>query len=102
MIETWGDRRGALVREISKFYQESIRGNLSEIAERLSRGVKGEMVLVVEGCSAEEPSGLWRQEAEAMLNEGSSVKTIVNEITGLYGTPKNAVKEFLLKRQSRL
>jgi 16S rRNA (cytidine1402-2'-O)-methyltransferase len=100
MIEILGDRKAALVREISKLYQESIRGSLAEIEERLSRGVKGEMVLVVEGRAGEEPSDLWQAEAEAMLNEGRSVKTIVNEITDLYGAPKNAVKDFLLRQRS--
>ena len=102
MIEIWGDRRSALVREISKLYQESVRGSLSAIVERLSQGMKGEMVLVVEGSADEKSSDLWRDEAEAMLNEGHSVKTIVNEITNLYGAPKNAVKEFLLKRAREL
>lgn len=102
MIEIWGDRRAALVREISKLYQESVRGSLSEIAERLSRGVKGEMVLVVEGREGKEPSASWQDEAEAMLNEGHPVKTIVNEITDRCGAPKNAVKEFLLKLAHKL
>ena len=101
MAEILGNRRAALVREISKIYQEAIRGSLSEIEERLVRGMKGEMVLVVEGSvgeAGEKSSDLWRREAEAMLNEGRSVKTIVNEIIDRYGAPKNAVKEFMLKR----
>jgi 16S rRNA (cytidine1402-2'-O)-methyltransferase len=99
MIEIWGDRRAALVREISKLYQESVRGKLSEILERLLNGVKGEMVLVVDGKEAEEfsRSDSWRDEAEAMLNEGRSVKTIADDIAGRCGAPRNAVKEFLLR-----
>ena len=102
MIEIWGDRRAALVREISKLYQESVRESLSGIAARLSRGVKGEMVLVVEGFAQEDHPDSWRDEAVSMLDEGHSVKTIVNEITARYGTPKNAVKEFLLKQAHEL
>jgi len=100
MAEILGDRKAALVREISKIYQESIRGSLSEIGERLAHGIKGEMVLVVEGSTGEageKNMNLWQGEAEAMLNEGRSVKTIVNEIIDRHGAPKNAVKEFLLK-----
>jgi len=105
MTEVFGDRRAALVREISKLYQEAVRGSLSEIGERLARGVKGEMVLVVEGRSgeaADEDPSLWQDEAEVMMNEGHSAKTIVNEITARYGAPKNTVKEFVLKLAHRL
>ena len=91
------------MREISKLHQESIRGSLSEIVERLVQGVKGEMALVVEGAgeAGKKPSDSWQGEAEAMLDEGRTVKTIVSEITDRYGAPKNAVKEFLLKRSQR-
>lgn len=44
MRAIWGDRQGALVREISKIYQEAIRGTLSDILRRLAAGLKGEMV----------------------------------------------------------
>ncbi|MDD3819475.1 MAG: rRNA small subunit methyltransferase 1, partial [Actinomycetota bacterium] len=35
LIEIFGDRRASLVREISKVYEEVIRGNLSSILERI-------------------------------------------------------------------
>lgn len=49
--ETFGnDRRASLSREISKKFEETIRGTLSELAEIAEkRNLKGEMVLVVEG-----------------------------------------------------
>ncbi|MBQ6969575.1 MAG: 16S rRNA (cytidine(1402)-2'-O)-methyltransferase [Synergistaceae bacterium] len=47
MLEVFGDRQAALVREISKIHQEAVRGKLSEILSRLNV-VKGEMVLIVE------------------------------------------------------
>ncbi|GHV37418.1 ribosomal RNA small subunit methyltransferase I [Synergistales bacterium] len=100
--ELLGDRQAAIVREISKIYQEVIRGSLSEIAARLEKGVKGEMVLVVAGCSdaemSEEPEGgeTWQEEAKKLLSEGFSVKTIALEISERRNVPKNAVKEFLL------
>jgi 16S rRNA (cytidine1402-2'-O)-methyltransferase len=92
------------VREISKIYQEAIRGLLSEIAARLEQGVKGEMVLVVEGRREETPdsstlsSALWQEEAERLLEEGCSVKTVAREISERRGVPKNAVKDFLWGR----
>ena len=99
MLTLWGDRKAALVREISKIYQEAIRGSLSEIATRLALGVKGEMVLVVKGRSENgRDSDSWKERAEELLDEGHSVKTVALEISELCGVPKNAVKDFLLRK----
>ncbi len=47
---TLGERRIAIVREITKIYEEVIRINLSEAANKYAEeGLKGEIVLVVEG-----------------------------------------------------
>lgn len=54
LLEKLGDRKACLVREITKLYEETIRGRLSEIlAEVKSRKIKGEIVLVVEGYKKE-------------------------------------------------
>lgn len=46
-----GERRVALCREISKKFEETVRGTLAELAERYAaREPKGEIVLVVEGA----------------------------------------------------
>ncbi|MCH5306216.1 MAG: 16S rRNA (cytidine(1402)-2'-O)-methyltransferase [Rikenella sp.] len=46
-----GDRRAAVCREISKKFEETARGTLSELAGRYAdREPKGEIVLVVEGA----------------------------------------------------
>ena len=97
MIEVFGDRRAALVREISKMYQESIRASLTEIAERLSLGVKGEMVLVVEGRTEEREED-WRPLAASLLEEGRTGRAVVDEVVARCGAPRNAVKAFVMKR----
>lgn len=51
-LEVFGDRKACLAREISKIYEEFIRGTLSELHETaVKRNLKGEMVLVIEGLS---------------------------------------------------
>ena len=98
MAEHWGDRRAALVREISKVYQESIRAPLSGLIARLEQGVKGELVLVVEGrVSKGEEDGAWREEADAMRAEGATVRSIVEAIVARHPVAKNAVKAYLLE-----
>jgi 16S rRNA (cytidine1402-2'-O)-methyltransferase len=50
MLEIFSDRKIVLVRELTKKFEETIRGNISEIIEVLGkRKLKGEIVLIVEG-----------------------------------------------------
>jgi 16S rRNA (cytidine1402-2'-O)-methyltransferase len=50
LLEVLGDRPACLAREISKMYEEFIRGKLSEILTQVSqRRLKGEFVIVVAG-----------------------------------------------------
>ncbi len=49
------ERRAAIVREMTKIYEEVISGSLGELAERFAKSpVKGEIVIVVEGAEAAE------------------------------------------------
>src|SRR5207247_10111354 len=52
LLAAGGDRRVAVVRELTKMHQEVLRGSLKQVAETLaSRELKGEVVLVVEGST---------------------------------------------------
>ena len=93
MIEALGNRKAALVREVSKVFQEVIRSNLAVILERVREGVKGELVLVVEGMS-EGVSDDWQAEAEKRFREGYSVRDIVRGLESR--AARNEVKRFLL------
>jgi len=95
IINIFGDRQAALVREISKIYQESIRGNLSEILEKLKDGIKGELVLVIEG-KTQINNEEWREEAKKIFADGLSLKDAVNIISEKYKIAKNEIKKFLL------
>lgn len=59
MAEQFGGHRGACVaREISKMFEEFKRGTLSELAAYFTaNGVKGEIVIVVEGKGKESEEG---------------------------------------------
>jgi 16S rRNA (cytidine1402-2'-O)-methyltransferase len=46
------DRMASLSREISKMYEQHIRGSISDIIQRCSeKEIKGEVVLIVQGKS---------------------------------------------------
>ncbi|MBR1657444.1 MAG: 16S rRNA (cytidine(1402)-2'-O)-methyltransferase [Synergistaceae bacterium] len=99
MLEVFGDRPAALVREISKVYQESFNAVLSEITERLKQGVKGELVLVVSGCEEGINDG-WKSEAAAMLEDGMSMKDIAVKIEEKHKISRNVIKKYLLESQN--
>ncbi|GAA4846340.1 16S rRNA (cytidine(1402)-2'-O)-methyltransferase [Algivirga pacifica] len=55
LAEYWGeDRKACVSREITKLYEENARGTLQELIEHFTaKGVKGEIVLIVEGKAPE-------------------------------------------------
>ena len=102
--KTLGDRDAALVREISKVHQETLRGRLRELAlVAEEREIKGEIVLVVEGCKEPEEteanSDAWRAEALRLKSEGIFDKEIANMLAERYGIGRNQVKTFLLREE---
>ncbi|MDW8343935.1 MAG: 16S rRNA (cytidine(1402)-2'-O)-methyltransferase [Verrucomicrobiae bacterium] len=52
MLKTFGRRRAVLCRELTKKFEEVIRGHLDELHQTLTRRrLKGEITIVVEGAS---------------------------------------------------
>ena len=98
MREIFGDRRAALVREISKVYQEAIRGTLSDILSRLALGVKGEMVLLVAGRLEDPEDEDWRLFADELLAQGMRGRTVVEEVMAHCCASRNSVKDYVMKR----
>ncbi len=99
-----GDRRAALVREISKVHEEAIRGTLKELVEIAEkREVKGEIVLIIEGGEKNEATGPnedeWQEAALRMRAKGIFDKEIANVLAERYGIGRNQVKTFLLREE---
>lgn len=100
-LAVFGNRCAALVREISKVYQETRRGMLSEILASVAEGIKGELVLVVEGAAETLSSdGAWQEEALRLRAGGTPVKRIAEELSAQFGAPKNKIKAWFLSRKS--
>jgi 16S rRNA (cytidine1402-2'-O)-methyltransferase len=50
LYEAWGDRRAVVARELTKMYEEIVRGRLSQIIPKMEgRSIRGEITLVIEG-----------------------------------------------------
>ena len=72
MYAAWGDRRLAVVHELTKIHEEVIRTTLKAAAARYSEGnIKGEFVLVIEGAKPE------------VLQEGYTLEQAVEIAAGL-------------------
>jgi 16S rRNA (cytidine1402-2'-O)-methyltransferase len=50
ILEVIGDRRVALCRELTKYHEETVHGNVSAVYEKL-KSKKGEFTIVLEGCN---------------------------------------------------
>ncbi len=56
MILAWGDRRIAVCRELTKAFEETFRGTISQALERFGEP-RGEFTLVIEGAGEQRPEG---------------------------------------------
>jgi 16S rRNA (cytidine1402-2'-O)-methyltransferase len=95
LADALGDRNAVLGREMTKPYEEFLRGSLTEIARALDRagGVKGECTLLVSGAtgSAESDIDLREVVARAMERPGATVSGVAKDISKEYGLPRKAV-----------
>jgi 16S rRNA (cytidine1402-2'-O)-methyltransferase len=70
LLAVLGDRRIALVRELTKIHEEVVRTTLSVAIERYTQDApRGEFVLVVEGAAPAEQPPMTVEQAEALARE---------------------------------
>lgn len=102
MLDTLGDRSVSLGREITKLYEETLRGKISEVLKLVEAkdSVKGEVTLVVEGADrkagkpdAEAVDGL----LEAYRLEGLSLRDAVRKASEETGASKSSTYERALE-----
>jgi len=95
MQDILGDRQVVIGRELTKLFEEVLRGTLSELQTRLhEREIKGEVGLLVAGCSAEEApveEQVIREEISILDAEGLPLKEIARIMSERYGLPKREV-----------
>ena len=96
LMETLGDRQGVLSREMTKRYEEFVRGNLTDILDVLAGRpeIKGECTLVVQGGAKQEvPSAeaLREEITQGLHSDGLRLSSLVKNIADRYGLPKKQV-----------
>lgn len=96
-----GDREAALVREISKIHQETIRATLNSFKDIMpEEKIRGEFVCVVEGSGASADmisDEVWQAEAAKLCAEGETTKNVANLLSVRYCIPKNKIKRYILE-----
>lgn len=89
ILDVFGNRNIAIVREISKIHEEVIRDNIENIL-KISDTLKGEMVIIVEGNTKEETLEVnYTEEIDKLLTQGYSKRDAIREITDKYNVSKN-------------
>lgn len=85
-----GGRRAAILRELTKIYEEAIRGTIDELSSELDgRDIKGEIVIVIEGKGPEDESSRFNH---------LSIEDHIVEYMGSGLTKKEAIKQVAIDR----
>ena len=104
--EVLGNRQAALAREITKLYEQLIRGTLAEISAELQGSEpRGEMTLVIAGAGKEENltlqnnSSINDQLAQLMKDASLSRNDAMKQLARIRGVSKKEIYSLLLKEK---
>lgn len=94
--DVFGNRYLCVCRELTKLYEEYIRGYAEEVILKMQdRQCKGEMVIVVQGCQKEERVPLSDveivEEVNKLMELGKTAKDAIKEVATLHELSKNDV-----------
>jgi len=109
MLEILGDRKVVIARELTKLYEEIIRGKLSQVLTEIStKEVKGEITLIVQGGIKKKENGstdflikecIIEEYLKKLKNQGYSNKEIIKITQEKLNIPKNLIYKKLLEMQ---
>ncbi len=107
MMEILGDRYAVLSREMTKTYEEFLRGNLSELIDQLKtrQAIKGEITLLVSGDKIEKPFCFEdiQHLVETELKKGNTgVLQLARQLSVSCGVSKNMLYDKILKLKSTI
>ncbi|MDD6272918.1 MAG: 16S rRNA (cytidine(1402)-2'-O)-methyltransferase [bacterium] len=88
MLEVLGNRKIALVREISKLYEEIIRDNIENVI-KLCDNIKGEIVIIVQGSTNIDDNNNYEEMINELISSGYTKRDAIREIAERYNISKN-------------
>jgi 16S rRNA (cytidine1402-2'-O)-methyltransferase len=99
-----GDRVVVLAREMTKVFEEIIRGKVSEVLKSLiGKTVKGEITLIVAGCSRQKAEAVGTSEdvrkcLEMLISSpGISIRDAVRQVSDQLNVPRKQVYRIAVK-----
>lgn len=101
--DVFGDKPAVLARELTKIYEEFLRGSLSELHERLTArsALKGECVVLLDNTMTDAPTvsidDLTDEITAAICNGDMGVSMLAKELAKKYGLPKTEVYQHILR-----
>ncbi len=107
IIETVGDRHAVLAREMTKRYEEFIRGLLSEIKNNLKKrsSIKGEITLLVAGNDSSTTVSMDTVRADivkCLKMKETWLSELARILSKKYNMPKNIIYDEALKIKGRI
>lgn len=110
MLEVWGDRKIVIARELTKIFEEIIRGKLSQVLTEIStKEIKGEITLVVQGGIKKKEKDkidflkneyIMQEYLKKLKNQGYSNKDIIKIAQEKLDIPKNLIYKKLLEMKN--
>jgi len=96
-----GDRQIAVSRELTKIYEETLRGTVSEVIKSLEeKRVKGEITLVVSGAATARadvsPEEIRAHFQEARTDPATSTRDIIDALSKEMGMPRKEIYRHVL------
>jgi len=106
MSDIFGDRTAVIARELTKLYEEIIRGTLSDIIAGLAeRDIKGEITIIIAGAQEEtdvDPTeAIKTRLAELAADHTLSTRDIVTTIAEETGLPRKLVYKKVLELRKK-
>jgi 16S rRNA (cytidine1402-2'-O)-methyltransferase len=109
MLDVWGERKIVIARELTKIYEEIIRGKLSQVLTEIStKEIKGEITLVVQGGIKKKENDtidflkdecIMQEYLKKLKNQGYSNRDIIKITQEKLNIPKNLIYKKLLEMQ---
>lgn len=95
------DRPGAVCRELTKTYEQVIRGSMSELVDAAKEGLRGEITLVIAGAAPD--AGVARSDEELVAEvlrleqAGISRKDAIAEVAASFGAKRRLVYDAVIR-----